>query len=349
MKRLSVLGVVGKSLKQKIELIESKVYKRRKLVGVSSAVLVAVVAITAIGIVRPWSSASEDPILLTRQLQTNLSLDYIDQSAHADAFDVHVATNSYTGPDGTTFVEIAYKEQLMGLACRVNNCDGNGANGFANYTFLLTSNIELSGGKPDHFASGAGANMEDYIITGSVGNVWTPIGSVENKFLGNFNGGGFTISNMTSIVLKQDGDVDEDQIFAGTADFGAFNTAVANAGGIDAYLNANPGLGIPKSEAYAGLFGFVEGGTITSVTMASPVAIAQQYASFNMVRGWLDENHSDYKVPVFYGFAQAGAVVGKTTGQLNNIHVTDALVASGGRNSFAGGVAGSLNGGGAHS
>jgi hypothetical protein len=231
---------------------------------------------------------------------------------------------------GTDPIVISNQSELLGFAYYVNSGED-----FAGQNIKLGADIDLGGTKPTYSRNSVDANSDDYTVTGTVENVWTPIGSASTKFRGNFDGGGYTISNMTAIS-DMTGEIATIEL-ATAADYTALNAAVTAAGGADIYYRDNYGY----AESYAGLFGYVENGSIKNLTMENPTAIAQEYAYVTINRNYLTP---PAPLKQYYGgYAQAGAVVGKINGELSEITVTDAAIFSGSKDSFAGGVAGSSN------
>ncbi|MDR0462700.1 MAG: hypothetical protein LBG64_00565, partial [Pseudomonadales bacterium] len=251
-------------------------------------------------------------------------------------------------PDSTNPIIIYRADQLRGFACYVNNdiLGRRGSNGqiFDGWFFALGDDINL-GGDTVSWSSDS--------VSGTPSNVWTPIGNATNRFSGNFDGRGHSIINMTAIVIAE-GTTDTQLDFGGmpTSDFMTY----VNRWGINAFLfgpvSSDPD-GIPtppspspildpslRSEAHAGLFGYLHGGTISNINMTRPIAIAIQHAAVQ-TNGFVGGSGTLEGVP--FGFAQAGSVVGRAFGTLENLSATDAVVISSSNNSFAGGIAGSIN------
>ena len=271
----TIMSGKGRGIGKKLGAFGRVISQHKKITALCSLLLFAGAFALIFSDTYKPSEAAAPPLSQLRALNTS-GLSVANQLAPTPA--QLTAFDSKVNAGGT--VTIANQGDLLALAQRVN-----AGNDFAGRNFELGANIELSGSKPTYGRTAVSSTVDDYFVSGSLSNVWTPIGNVNNKFRGNFDGKGFTISNMTSFESGGEG-------VGGTI----------------------------TTEAHAGLFGFVENGTIQNLNMTNPVAIAQQQT-----------------------FSQAGSVVGKTTGQVINNTVSNAIVASGSDDSFAGGTAGSLN------
>ncbi|MDR0462931.1 MAG: hypothetical protein LBG64_01790, partial [Pseudomonadales bacterium] len=284
-----------------MKLFLSRFFLHKKAT-VATLVIASVVIVTSILVAMPFGIFGEsvepistiEPIRTLRNVNTD-NLDVIgeleptpdDVLAFEDIFDP--STNSASEP---TIIETL--GELLGLVHYVNtnSCTTDGCAGFY---FALGADIDMSERIVSDITTSINniSNTEfDYVVSGTVQNTWVPIGNHENKFRGNFSGRNpdtdeiHTISNMVSIVQVLDSGTAATSVTLTRQQEALFNTYLGDMG-IDEYIHQNPQNlsdidNIPQSEAYAGLFGFIDGGTVSNLNMASPVAIAQQRAFFNL-------------------------------------------------------------------
>ena len=189
----------GKSrgIKQKLGAFGRILSKHKYITVICTVLLFAgAFAIISQNNSRPSDAAAGDPVLRVNKLNTdNLTVaSYLTPSS--------TDISAFNAIQWNNPIVITTQSQLLGFANAVNT----GLRDFSGYNVQLGANIDLGGGTVSYSAvANADGETEDYVVTGNPGNVWIPIGNEQYKFRGNFNGNGYTISNMTSIVQKFDG------------------------------------------------------------------------------------------------------------------------------------------------
>ena len=132
----------------------------------------------------------------------------------------------------------------------------------------LTANIDLNGEKPTVTKTDSTDSSKfDITVTNPVGedgkaaavkNVWTPIGTHTNNFLGTFDGGGFEVRNMT-VLMSKTGEV----VAAGL--FGCLRGEIKNTvvrGNVYASFSSSPSFSSSMSVCAGGLAGWSRNGDI---------------------------------------------------------------------------------------
>ena len=158
------------------------------------------------------------------------------------------AAEPYTGQAAQDEYTISDEAGLQALATAVN-----GGENYYKSTFTLTADLDLS--------SVCGAGVAN----------WTPIGTSSNMFMGTFDGGGHTISNLYYNGTATDGT----DSYIGLFGFLGYNTSSKT--GVVKNLHLT-GVSLTGYQYVGGIFGYSSRGTVSSCCVEGSVTASGTYA-----------------------------------------------------------------------
>ncbi|PHV70501.1 hypothetical protein CS063_10465 [Sporanaerobium hydrogeniformans] len=145
--------------------------------------------------------------------------------------------------------------------------------------------------------------------------LWSPVGNFINKFIGNFDGKGHILTNLTIDVTVTDTDTYVGMI-------GCSGGHVRNVGVVDTSISATGNSTTTPANVYiGGIVGYLAGGSLSNCYTLGTVSGVSTYGSVN-----------------------AGGIVGSASSSVNNCYSLATVSASGGNESNAGGIAGNKYG-----
>ena len=258
--------------------------------------------------------------------------------------------SSYGSED--TALKISDAAELAAFAKAVNE-----GKDFSKKYVKLTKDIDLQGTNlavtniDDGTDSNGNATFK-VKVSGKADNAWVPIGTEDNPFKGNFDGGNCEVKNMTVLVKQQD----SSKVYAGL--FGCISACTIQNTGVSGSVYAYSSYFISAG----GLVGYRDS-SVSSSSISNSYATGSVYASststtHNMYAGGLVGFNSTSSSSVSNSYATssvyasstsssgvyAGGLVGFNEGSVSNSYATGSVYASSYGICCAGGLVGN-NGG----
>ncbi|MGN1044257.1 MAG: GLUG motif-containing protein, partial [Acutalibacteraceae bacterium] len=220
-----------------------------------------------------------------------------------------------------TALQISNAAQLAAFAKAVNE-----GKDFSGKYVELTKDIDLQGTNLTVTETDDGTDKFKVVVSGNAENVWVPIGTDDNPFKGNFDGGNFEVKNMT-VLVKQD----SSDVYAGL--FGkAYNCTIQNTGVSGSVYVSNSYHASFVTDA-GGLVGLNDGSSVSNSYATSSIYVSSNYTG---------------EVNGYFIVASAGGLVGSNKGSIDNSYATGSVYCSTPssysiHSVYAGGLSGSNN------
>ena len=291
-----------------------------------SMVLAALISILGIPLAEPQqvsAAGTSDPKYLSSITMTATASSKWDTMHDTELFkdlsDDTFYSSHYKTAD--TALQISNEKQLAAFAKAVNekkrDFDGK-------YVELTAENkvINLDGKNPTIQKSTSG-NKFSIDITGSAGNVWTPIGTSDNPFKGTFDGNECEIRNMTVLVNSTSGNV-----YAGL--FGRIEGASINDTRVTGNVYVSSSASSSASVYAGGLVGTSSGGSISDSYVMGNVysssssdssssysrscaggLAGQSYKGIGISNSYATGDVYSFSSSLYYTFVKAGGLVGE--------------------------------------
>ena len=275
----------------------------RKTLSLTLAMLVSILGIP---LARPQQAsateASEPKYLSDMTITATASTTWSDEGKYNGDFYKEIIEKYDTYTTAETALKIDSADKLAAFAKVVNDTTDEAKDkDFEDRYVELTKPINLLSDENNlNIGKSTSGNNFSIDITGTASNVWVPIGTYDNMFKGNFDGGGHEISNMTVLVKGND------------SKFSAGLFGYAKGGSIK-----NTG--------------------VTGNVYASSSSSSDSYVSAGGLVGWnyssISTSYTTGNVCVFSNTAFVGWLVGNSNGSISNsYYYSGAKIEAGNKN-----------------
>ena len=294
----------------------------RKTLSLTLAMLVSILGIPlARSQQASATEASEPKYLSDMTITATASTTWSDEGKYNGDFYKEIIEKYDTYTTAETALKIDSADKLAAFAKVVNDTTDEAKDkDFEDRYVELTKPINLLSDENNlNIGKSTSGNNFSIDITGTASNVWVPIGTYDNMFKGNFDGGGHEISNMTVLVKGNDSKFSAGLF--GYAKGGSIkNTGVT--GNVYASFSSS-------SDSY------VSAGGLVGNNSSSSSSISNSYATGNV---YVFSSSSSYT------HVYAGGVAGHNYGSTSNSYATGNVYASSSSDSnsyvYAGGLVG---------
>ena len=313
----------------------------RKTLSLTLAMLVSILGIP---LARPQQAsateASEPKYLSDMTITATASTTWSDEGKYNGDFYKEIIEKYDTYTTAETALKIDSADKLAAFAKVVNDTTDEAKDkDFEDRYVELTKPINLLSDENNlNIGKSTSGNNFSIDITGTASNVWVPIGTYDNMFKGNFDGGNCKISNMTVLVKQTSG-----AVYAGLFGY-AYGGSIKNTG-----VTGNVYASSSSSSSYVyagGLAGRSSSSSISNSYATGDVYVSSSGAHAGGLVGDSDSSISNsYATGNIYASSSsvyAGGLVGwsSSSSSISNSYATGDVYASSSSSSRAGGLVG---------